>query len=90
MSMITTGNVTLPDGRVVHAVQRWKQEWVDGHSFALNQISIEIKWLDGTPLKTDEYNEKVAPGYYLHEWVGERLILTGNTETEDYSDYDYF
>lgn len=82
MQMITTGNVTLPDGCEVHAVEKWIYE---PETNGGDQVSLEIEWPDGKPLEAEEYNELIMPGYFLHEYVSEQLAKTGKTE-EDYYD----
>lgn len=79
-NLVTVGDVILPDGRKVHAVERWID---DPDTNGSDTLSLEIDWENGDPLTPDEYNSIVKPGCYLHEYVGEKLGKTGVTEYDD-------
>lgn len=68
--MIHTGDIALPDGRIVHGriVTTWERD-----TNATNVHRCRLEWLDGDELTADEYNEDLG-GVYLHEFVTDELL----------------
>lgn len=76
--MIYAGDITLPDGRIVHGRLSTAYE---RDTNAINVHQCDLWWLDGDELTADEYNEDLG-GVYLHEFVTDALLLN-TPEPED-------
>lgn len=68
--MLHVGDITLPDGRIVHGriVTTWERD-----TNAVNIRSCALEWPDGIDLTLDEYDEDLG-GVYLHEYVIDELL----------------
>lgn len=69
MTQVYSGDVTLPDGRIVHGRVLAS---VDYGTNALEVDSVRIEWKDGDELTDDEYDENLN-GVFLHEYVTDEL-----------------
>lgn len=69
--MIHEGDVTLPDGRIVHGRVAVSYE---RDTNAVNILHYDLSWFEGEELTADEYNEDLG-NIYLHEFVVDKLML---------------
>lgn len=74
MSERHTGDVTLPDGRIVHGSVDSVYDGGWGGTGGGDILSVYIEWPSGEELTEEEYNEDLGD-CYLHEYVTERLLL---------------
>lgn len=84
------GTITLPDGRQVKAVLRGSARPAPDYWDDAPGECLDIEWMDDTPLDADEYNAELTVDgkpYYLHEWVVEQLVVSGEFEY-GVADYD--
>lgn len=68
---VYTGDIILPDGRVVHGRVATSYE---SDTNAVNVHRCDLSWPDGDDLTADEYNEDLG-GVYLHEFAVDALLL---------------
>jgi hypothetical protein len=72
MTWIYSGDVTLPDGRIVHGRVLASVAFQDN---ALDIDDVQLEWKDGEALTADEYNEDLGDSF-LHEYVTDKLCET--------------
>jgi len=69
MTWVYSGDVTLPDGRIVHGRVLASVAY---HEDDLDIDDVQLEWKDGDELTADEFNEVVGDSY-LHEYVTDKL-----------------